>query len=74
MYYYNGMDEKKDAAWGGHRNGSGRRKKSAEEIRGKTLSVCGSEYEVEKVKSDAREAGKTTSRYVFDELVIKRKK
>ncbi|MCQ2584479.1 MAG: hypothetical protein MJ185_02720 [Treponema sp.] len=59
-------EEKKYSGYGYH--GGGRPKKD-EEARRKTISISGTPTEVEKLKELAEAAGKTVSRYIFDNLI-----
>lgn len=60
--------EKKYSGYGYH--GGGRPKKAQEEKTiYKTVSICGSPSEIEKLKELAQAAGLTVSRYILDNLL-----
>ena len=54
--------------WGGAREGSGR-KATGRMKEFKTISICGTPEEVERLKKKAKVSGKTVSRFVLDSLL-----
>ena len=56
----------KENTWGGRRSGSGR-KKSGKKY--KTLSMCGTENELNEIKGKAVEAEKTVSRFIIETIL-----
>ncbi len=55
-----------NTGWGGARANSGRKKTGKAY---KTVSICGTEQELDVLKGQAKDKGKTLSRYIIDELV-----
>lgn len=53
---------------GGFRPGAGR-PSLGKKAKDKTISICGSQYEVDTLKAKAKSKKKTVSRFVFEELV-----
>lgn len=56
--------------WGGRREGAGRKRAGdGREVRNRTISICGTTNEIDKLKSLAAEKKLSVSRYVIDSLV-----
>lgn len=66
------MDKKDKSSWGGKRDGAGRKPcamPKPNKKKFKTVSVSGSEKEIDILKKQAVEKKKSFSRYVIEELV-----
>lgn len=62
------MSEKKYTGYGYH--GGGRKPKAPEKRHRTNVTICGTLDEISKLKALAKEAGKSTSRYVLDNLAF----
>ena len=66
------MDKKEKNTWGGKRSGAGRKpltEPNPNKKKFKTVSISGTEKEINILKTQAVEKGKSFSRYIIEELV-----
>lgn len=66
------MGKKDKSSWGGKRDGAGRKPSVQSKLnkkKFKTVSISGSEEEIDTLKKQAAEKNKSFSRYVIEELI-----